>query len=200
MVKINKQEHKIPENNYYKSPTKKSQIIIGLSLRKNDYHIKRHYHKEYGFSKKWNTFTISRGGEIFQHYNPKFYSDYIGSKAIDKKSISIVLENMGALQINNDGEYINWLNEVCESYNVIEKRWMGQRYWECITNEQIESIIGLSKYLCDEFNIQKNVIEFHHYHKDLVKFNGIVLKSNYFEDSNNISPLINLNEIKNSLN
>ena len=69
MKRIDRQTHKVEDNNRYKSVTKKSQIIIALSLRKDDYHINRLKHKEFGNSKKWNTYSISRNGNVFEHFD-----------------------------------------------------------------------------------------------------------------------------------
>ena len=192
MKRIDRKTHKIGDGNRYKSVTEKSQIIISFSLRKDDYHIKRLKHKEYGNTKKWNTFSITREGEIFEHYDPKYYSDFSGAKNVDKKSISIVLENMGTLTKSDETLYINWINEVCLDSCVVEKKWLGQKYWEMFSEKQIESTMHLCKKLCKQFDIPTKIIDFPQYHKDIVKFNGVVLKSNYFEDCNNINPLFDL--------
>lgn len=196
---IEKELHKIAPKNRYKAITKKTQIVIGLSLRKDDYHINRLKHKDYGETKKWCTYSISRFGDVVEHYAPKFYSDYLGIKEADKQSISIVLENMGALVKTVDGHYINWLNEVCPVKRVEEKTWLGQRYWEKFSEEQIESTVELCATLCEEFSIQPNVIDFHYPHKDMLNFKGIVLKSNYFDDSNSINPLFDLTKFSDLL-
>lgn len=192
-MEIDKKKHRIDKDNRYGSVTKKTQIVLALSLRKENYHLKRLEHKDYGKSKNWNTYTITRGGEIFEHYDPKYYTDFLGIKQADKRSISIVLENMGSLLRDNEGNYINWLNEKCDSNNVIEKRWMGQKYWEDIYQELRESLKYLCEKLCNDFEIPNKTIEFHHYNKDTIKFNGIVYKSNYFEDSSNVNPLLTFN-------
>lgn len=189
---IDKESHKVGTKNRYKSITKKSQIVIGLSLRKEDYHINRLKNRDYGSTKRWCTYSVSRFGDVVQHYDPKFYSDYLGIKEVDKQSVSIVLENMGSLIKTPDGQYINWINEVCPIKQVEEKKWMGANYWEIFSDEQIESTVELCLKLCEELNIQTNLISFHYPHKDMLKFQGIVLKSNYFEDSNSINPLFDL--------
>lgn len=189
---IDKDLHKIGSDNRYKTITKKSQIVIALSLRKDDYHITRLRHKDYGESKKWCTYSVTRFGDVCEHYDPKFYSDYLGVKEVDKKSISIVLENMGSLVKTPDGKYINWVSEVCPVKRVEEKKWLGHQYWEKFSREQIESTVELCAVLCEAFNIEKNVIGFHYPHKEMSKFQGILLKSNYFDDSNSINPLFDL--------
>ena len=200
MKRIDRQKHKVDEKNRYKTITEKNQIIIALSLRKSDFHINRLSHKEYGNTKKWCTYSVNREGKVFEHYDPKYYSDFIGSKQIDKKSISIVLENMGSLVKDDDDHYISWLNEVCPNDRVIEKKWMSQKYWEIFDDEQLKGVVSLCKKLCKEFKIPKKIIEFHQHHKDTIKFEGIVLKSNYYEDSSSINPLFDIVKFSELLN
>lgn len=200
MMHIDKETFKINEINHYRTQTPKTQIVIGSSMRKSNYHIVRLQHKDFGKTKKWNTFTIARDGVIYQHYDPKFHSDFLNIKEGDKQSISIVLENMGYLIETPSGKYINWINEECESIFVTKKKWLGYTFWEKYSNEQIESCAMLCKKLCDEYGIPKVVIDFRNYHKDIVKFRGIVFRSNYYEDSNDVNPLIDivkLNELVN---
>lgn len=182
----------VEEKNHYKTQSVKIQIVIATSLRKNGYHITRLKHKEFGNTKKWNTYTITREGVIYQHYDDKFHSDFLGVKKGDKQSISIVLENMGYLFESPSGKFINWLNEACEKDDIIKKNWLGYHYWEKFTDEQIKSTVLLCKKLCKKHNIPLKTIEFHHYHKDIVKFKGIVFKSNYIEDSSDFNPHFNV--------
>jgi hypothetical protein len=199
MMHIDKDTYRIKKYNRYNTTPNKIQIIISFSLRKNNYHITHLQHKEYGRSKKWNTYSISRDGEIFEHYKPKYYTDYMGIKDVDKKSISIVVENMCSLLKNDNGDYINWLNELCPKDNVIEKKFFGSKYWELITEKQYDSVIVLCNYLCEQFNIPKKIIDFHYYNENVKNFKGIVFKSNYFENSTAIHPLFDIQKIKENI-
>ena len=196
MLEIDKKTRKIKTKNHYKSKPNKKQIVIAFSLRKNDYFYKRLTHKEYGESKKWNTYTISREGVIYEHYNPIYYTDFLNKKDWDKQSISIILENMGAL-LKKNNKHINWVNEVCDDENVVDYKWMGDRYWENIYSKQFYSTIELVNFLCDKFNIPKNIIEFHSYHDDSAKFKGVLFRSNYIEDSTDINPNFNIDKFNN---
>ena len=189
-IVIDNIEYAISENNRYKVNSVKTQIIVATSLRKKNYHITRLQHKELGNTKKWNTFTINREGKIFQHYDDIYHTDFLDIKVGDKQSISIVLENMGCL-FKVDDNYINWLNEECESNRVAEKKWLGYNYWEIFNDEQIKSLAELCNMLCEKHNIVKEVIGFQHYHKDIHKFKGIAFRCNYVEDSGDINPLFN---------
>lgn len=195
MMHIDKETYRIKEVNHYKNQTAKTQIVLATSLRKSNFHITRLLHKDFGNTKKWNTYTISRDGKVYQHYDDKFHSDFIGIKDGDKGSISIVLENMGSLFQTDNHKYINWLNEYCEEENVVEKEYLGYVFWERIPDKQIESLISLCLELCEKYNIPKTLIEFQHYHKDIPKFRGVVFKSNYFEDSGDINPLFEIDKL-----
>lgn len=193
-MQIDKTTYKIKEVNRYRTQIAKTQIVLATSLRKDNYHIKRLLHKDFGKTKKWNTYTISRDGVVYQHYDDKYHTDFLGVKEVDKQSISIVLENMGCLFQTSESKYINWLNEICDTNNVVEKNWLGYKYWENFNTIQIENTAKLCKILCDKHNIPKKCIDFHHYHKDTIKFKGIVFRSNHLEDSSDINPLFDINK------
>jgi N-acetyl-anhydromuramyl-L-alanine amidase AmpD len=199
MLRIDSDTYKTEEESHYKTQIAKTQIILATSLRKDGNHIIRLQNKDYHKTKKWNTYTVSRAGEIYQHFDPKYHSDFLGDKEADKKSISIVLENMGALFIAPNNKYINWLNEVCEPENIEQKEWRGYNYWEKFTDEQIENTALLCRRLCDDFVILRTCIEFHDYNKDTHKFRGIVFRSNYIEDSSDINPLFNISKFNEML-
>ena len=199
MMLIDKKTYAVKEHNRHKVKSAKTQIVIATSLRKNNYHITRLLHKDFGNTKNWSTYSINRNGGIFQHFDAKFHGNFLGIKEADKKSISIVLENMGCLFKTPSGKYINWLNEECNEENVINKKWLGYNYWEKFPKEQVEGLILLCREMCEKYNIPKVCIDFHHYHKDTLKFRGIVFRSNYIEDSSDINPLFNISEFNEML-
>ena len=189
---IDKKKYKISSKNRYNNKTAKTQIVIGTSLRKNHNQIIRLQNKDYGTTKSWSTYTIARDGTIYQHFDDKYYSDFIGIKDGDLHSISIVLENMGVLFETVSGEFINWINEVCDSENVVKKQWQGFNYWERFPNSQINSFLYLCDMLCVKYSIPKKIIEFNHFHKDISKFRGIVFKGNYIDESTDTTPLLEI--------
>ena len=189
----------VKEVNRYKTQIAKTQIVLASSLRKDSNHIIRLQNRDYHKTKTWNTYTVSRTGIIYEHYDPKFHSDFLGIKEADKKSISVVMENMGCLFVTKDDKYINWINEVCETVNVEERKYLGYGFWEKFTPEQIESTTHLCNMLCEEFNIPKQVIDFHHFNKDIVKYRGIAFRSNYVEDSSDVNPLFDIQRFNETL-
>ncbi len=196
---IDKVSHKVTAENRYKTKTLKTQIVLASSLRKSDNHITRLTHKDYGKTKTWNTYTVSREGEVFQHYDDKYHTDFLGIKIGDKQSISIVLENMGYLFETPEGKYVNWLNEVCDPKNVVKRKYVGYDFWEKIPDEQMECVVLLCREVCEKHNIPRVCIDFQHFHKDTSKFRGIVFRSNYNEDSGDFNPLFNISKFNEML-
>lgn len=189
-MRINKTKYPIKDENFTKKKTKKKQIIVGLSLRKGKNHITRLKHKEFGNTMSWNTFTITRDGKVYQHYNDDYYSNFLGDPIIDKSSISIILENMGSLNTVSDDIHVNWLNEVCDESNVIEKNWFGNNHWEEIPDKQLKSLVDLCGRLCNKHGIHKMFMEFQHHHEQTSRFKGVVFRGNYINDSGDMNPFL----------
>jgi hypothetical protein len=196
---IDTKTYEIPSINYRVVVSPKTQIVISNTLRVNNNHLIRLKHMEFGKTKKWSTYTISREGNIYQHYDPKYQSEFLEMKEADSKIISISLENMGALIKDNDGNYVNWINEICDENRIINKKYLLHEYWENYSNQQLVSLIWLCDNICDKFGIQKKFIEFIHYHKDINKFKGIAFKSNYFEVTNDCNPILDINTLSQML-
>ncbi len=189
VLSLDKDTYKIDSKNFHTSKTKKSQIIIGASLRKDSNHILHLQSKDFGHTKKWPTFTITREGKIYQHFDPQYYSDYMGTKDTDKKAISVVLENMGMLYFDmNKESFVNWINEDCDDKLIYEKIWKNSRYWESYTEDQYNSLAALCNYLSKEYDVLMDALGFNVYHEETDKFNGIVTRSNYDSDYCDVNP------------
>jgi N-acetyl-anhydromuramyl-L-alanine amidase AmpD len=199
-MEINSKTYKVKEVNRYKTKSVKTQIVLATSLRKKNHHITRLQHKDYGKTKRWNTYTISRDGTIYQHYDDKYHSDFLGVKEGDRKSISIVLENMGALFETEDNQFVNWLNECCDKELTVGHEWGGYTHWEAFTDAQMKSVAELCSKLCKTHNIPKKCFETHHHHKNISKFKGIVFRSNHIEDSSDTHPLFDIEKFSKMLN
>lgn len=186
---IDNTTYKASEDNYNKEIFPKKQIILAESLRKDHNHILRWNKKDFGKSKTWGTYSISREGDIYEHFNPKYYSDFMGNKEIDKKSISIVMENMGPLFFDYENDkHVNWCNEICPSENVFTKSWKDFSYWEKHNTIQITSLVKLCKQLCSEYKIEVDCVGFNFFTVEIASFEGIACRSNYSYDNNDPNP------------
>lgn len=186
---IDRKTYKIDAKNYYQTKTKKTQIILAGSLRKGSNRILRLKRKDFGLSKAWPTFTIRRDGKIFQHYDPIYTSEFMGNKDIDKKSISIVLENMGLLSFDFEAnKYLNWINEECDEILVHEKLWKTCRYWEAYTEEQYMASLNLCVYLCRKYGVKQDNIGHNSLLENATTFQGILSKSNFDSEHFDLNP------------
>ncbi len=201
ILTLDKDTYPIDQQNYHQVKSKKTQIIVGGSLRKGSNHIQHLKTKDMGTTKKWPTYSITREGVIHQHYDPSYYSEYMGVKEIDKKSISIVLENMGMLFYDANKEcFMNWINEECNDKLVYEKLWKNCRYWECYTNKQYDSLSLLCGQLCKEHDIILDSLGFNVYQEETDKFNGIVTRSNFDSDYTDLNPSFDFQKFLKKLN
>jgi hypothetical protein len=203
VLSLDKDTYALEAKNYHETKTKKTQILIGGSLRKESNHILHLKNKDFGLSKRWPTYTITRNGKIHQHFDPSFYSDYMNVKEIDKKSVSIVLENMGWVYYDANKEYfVNWIDEECNDKLIGEQPWKNYRYWEKYTSAQYTSLVSLCEYLTKELDIKMDAIGHNTFEteKDLATFQGIVTKSNYDSDYTDLNPLFDFNKFLKLLN
>lgn len=189
MINIDKKKYKIGEDNYIKKKTKKELIIIGDTCRSDSNHIIRMQQKDFGNSREWNTFTISRDGKIYQHYNPDYYSNYSGDSKIDKRSISILFENMNYLNVVDD-KYFNWINEECKDINNIYKKyWKSGYYWEKYTEEQYISFVDLLVDLFDKYkDIPNRIIPSNLYESESYTYKGVLSRSNISKEEVDVNP------------
>jgi len=196
-MKIDKKTYALKEDNYIQQEFKKRQIIVGSTGRKDMLHYGSWIYRHNGKYKKTSTFTIDKKGNIFQHYNPKYYSKFIG-KVQDKASISISMVNEGWLDLDSmHGRYIDWLGNIYnKDEEVVTKKWRNHLYWMSYTKEQIESLKFLVTYLTEEYNIPKNILNHNAYYEDVDLFDGIVYRSNYLEEVSDITPAFNIAELK----
>lgn len=178
---INNSTYKLPIDNYIPIVTNKKQIIIGNTFNKDMRHYVGWLKRFNGKSQKTASFTINKDGVIYNHFNPKFYSTFMGSKKINEESVIILLENEGWLlnDTKNSG-FINWLGDIYnQTDGIVEKRWRGYIYWASYSEKQIEALSILVKSLCNEFNIPLNVIEHNTKIDYPLSYSGILYKSNY---------------------
>jgi N-acetyl-anhydromuramyl-L-alanine amidase AmpD len=194
---IDDKTYQLPENNYYKKIYTKTQIVIGHNGRKDMRHYEGWVNRRNGVYKSTANFTIDKDGTIYKHFDPKYYSDFVGVDQ-DKGNISILLVNEGWLKndsINN--VYIDWLGHTySKSRSVLERTWRGHHFWMNYRNPQMKSLKELVTQLCEEHNIEKECIGHCVYNEDVDIFNGVAFRSNYDSDITDISPAFDMDILK----
>jgi hypothetical protein len=200
-IKINNKSYELSTDNFIDEVVKKNQIIIGNTFSENMNHVAGWKTRHGGKFKRTANYTIDIYGNIYEHFNPQFYSEFLGIRGIDEHIISILIENEGWLikDIQNN-EYINYVGNIYNRRDtIIEKRWRGQEYWAPYTNPQIESAVLLCKYLCTLFEIPTQVVAHNTKLDEVSEYNGVTYKSNFEKHFTDLSPAWNCGDFKNKL-
>jgi len=197
-MEIDKITYKLTTPNYYEKEFDKHQIVLGNSFNEKLNHFSGWEYRLGGNYTKTSTYTIDRKGKIYQHFNPTYYSDFIGEKRVDKKIISITLENQGWLlkDLLKD-RYIDWVGNIYKrKVKVIEKRWRGFLYWDPYTPSQIKSTSELINYLCKEYDIPTHCVGHNTHVSGIEIFEGITYRSNYYKEKTDLSPAWDFKKFK----
>ena len=201
MVKINNQTYKLGNNNYIKTRHSKTQIVIGNTFSENMNHFKGWESRNGGKFKRTTAYTIDIYGNIYQHYKPEFYSQYLDITGLDEHIITISIENEGWLvkDIVNH-EYINYVGNIYNRKDeIVEKRWRDQTYWAPYKEEQLTSAVKLCKYLCDTFGIPQQTVSHNTKFEGIYEFKGVTFKSNFDKHFSDLSPAWDYVDFKNKL-
>jgi|LakMenEpi03Aug12_release.lakeMendotaPanAssembly.Ray.scaffolds.fasta_scaffold05410_13 hypothetical protein len=196
---IDTETYKLTDSNYHKEVYDKTQIVIGHTFQKNMLHYVGWVYRLNGKNKKTATFTITKEGKVFQHYDPIYYSTFINNQQ-DRASISIVLENMGWFKKDSMVDrYVDWLGNSYRknSEEVLNKRWRNYVYWDRYTKEQMESLTDLLTKLCQKYDISKDFIGHNVFDENVDLFKGITFRSNYYQESTDVSPAFDMEILKN---
>lgn len=200
-MKIDNITYSLSKNNYIDKEFDKKQIVLGNTLIPDMKHVNGWKTRIGGNYTKTSAFTIDRKGNIYQHFDPKFYSDFIGDKLVDKKIISISLENQGWLlkDLLKD-RYVDWVGNIYKRrVKVTEKRWRGFSYWDPYTSKQYSAALELIEYLCNKFDIPKKIVGHNTQIENIDLYEGITYRSNYYKEKTDLSPAWDFNKIKNKL-
>lgn len=193
---IDTETYQLNKTNFYKKIYTKTQIVIGHTGRKDMRHFDAWLNRRNGQYKKTAAFSIDKDGVVYQHYDPKYYSDFIGVEQ-DKCNISIVLVNCGWLKLNEMNKYVDWLGHIySKSTKIVEKSWRDYRYWYPYTEEQYLSLKKLTDHLCQDFSIKNKIIDNNVYDEDVDLFKGITFRSNYDKELTDVSPAFEIEKIK----
>jgi hypothetical protein len=187
---IDDKTYELPVNNYFNEQTIKKQIIMTHSSSRDMRHFIKWKNRLNGNYKKTAAFTIDVVGNIYQHYDPIYFSELFGNLEQDKKNIIILLENEGWLtQDIEKNQFIDWGGYI---YNrpetVFERKWRGYTYWAPYSTAQFDSALFLVNKLCDEFYIPKKAIPHNTKIDNIDGFEGVLYKSNFEKHYTDLSP------------
>lgn len=177
------------EKNYYSSEHDKKQIVIGNTFNTKMDHFIGWQNRLMGNYKKVANFTIDTEGKIYQHFDPKYYSDFLPNSIYNKQIISVVLVNQGWLEYDiKEKKYFNSLGNYHQGESVTERRWRNHTFWDNYTDSQTESLVDLTKYLLEKYKITKNILGHNTYIREIYNFEGITYRSNWIKDCTDLSP------------
>lgn len=187
---IDNKTYTLSEMNFFNEQTIKKQIVIAHSSLNGMGHIIKWKNRLNGWYKKTAPFTIDLAGNIYQHFDPIYFSEVFGNLEQDKQRILILLENEGWLTKNDEKkQFLNWCGHIYNRPNeVIERKWRGYTYWAPYSDAQIESTRELVSKLCDEFYIKKEVIAHNTKVDNLDGIEGVLYRSNFEKHYTDLSP------------
>jgi N-acetyl-anhydromuramyl-L-alanine amidase AmpD len=170
-----------------KNKNKKQIILCHTSRDVEEYltSLKFRYDESYD---KIPNFVISQKGDVLQLLPETGYSNFFFDENINHNSIIISLENLGWLEKKPlSNQYINWNGGIYigEPY---EKKWRDYFFWNPYTEIQIENTLMLCEKLCIEMNIPKKFSGHNTKIDGIIKFDGIVSKSNYDSRFTDLNP------------
>ena len=192
--------YKLTTDNYYNSGYIKKQIIIGNTYSNDLSYIERWLTRNNGKYKATAPYSILKDGTILKHYEPEHHSDFVGISEIDRYAIPITLQNTGWVIKDSENDcYIDWLGDIYkEDINIKNIRWRNHAYWEEYTDEQIESLVKLCKFLCLRFDIPLKAME-HNTKTDVDFFEGITYKSNFSKYFCDVNPTFDFLKFRNNI-
>jgi N-acetyl-anhydromuramyl-L-alanine amidase AmpD len=182
-------------NSVGRNKRKKQIVLTHTSRNVTDYisSLKYRYNGKYD---RIPHFIIQKDGRVFQMIDPSLYSNILDSEQQNKHSIVICLENLGWLKKNPlNPSYVNWIGDIYKE-GIYERKWRGHFFWEPYTNEQMESLVELSLYLCEMFSIPASCIGHNVKLDGIEKFEGIVTRSNFTTDNTDLSPAFDFDYFK----
>jgi N-acetyl-anhydromuramyl-L-alanine amidase AmpD len=86
-------------------------------------------------------------------------------------------------------------------YEDLKEKWRGFRYFDKYDEKQLQSVFELVKYLCEAFNIPKNIVPHTHFDMNLANsFKGILAHSNVREEKSDTHKLFPWNDLSKFIN
>lgn len=178
--------------NIVRRRSKKKQILLYDTQRRSEDFLMKLKYRNNGKYKDIPHYLIDKSGVIHNFFDEKYSSITFNDPRIDKVQIKIALENLGWLNKNTiTGVLYNWINDPYRLEPHI-KKWRGYFFWDKYTEEQYKSLTELCLMICEKHRIPYVSAPDQVVYKDVIKFNGIVCKSNFDDIYSDINPSFDL--------
>lgn len=179
--------------NVVKKKSKKTQIFLyDTQRRSDDFMMKLKYRQ----NEKYDNiphYIITKQGKVIKLFDTNYSSKTFGTPAVDKMMVKIAIENLGWLNKNTiTGVLYNWIGDPYRAEPYI-KKWRNYYFWDPYTEDQLNSLVELSKEICKNHNIPYQTVPSQGYLSNAIKFTGIVCKSNFLNIYTDINPSFNFN-------
>jgi len=199
-MKINNEHYFDDKDHVTKTKAKKKQIVLtNTDCTFNEYltKIKTRYNGKYT---RVPCFSISKEGDVYQHYPVNSYNELMSEYGMEKNVIVVAIENHGWLKKDMlTGELVNWKGSHYEG-DLVEKPWRGKKIWSTYNDIQYTKLAELIDYLCLKHGIEKDfvgtntIIDKPNYHR------GILNRSNYSKNYYDLSPAFNFKKLSELIN
>lgn len=177
--------------NISKRKSKKTQIFLYDTGRRTEDFINKIRYRKNGNYDEIPHFIITKLGTIYQIFDIDHYSNTFNEPKIDRQFIKIAVENLGWLSKNTiTGFMNNWIGDPYRS-EPFARNWRNYYFWDRYSETQMESVSNLCKHLCESKGIPFQVVPSQGYLENVLKFGGIVCKSNFSNIYTDINPSFN---------
>jgi N-acetyl-anhydromuramyl-L-alanine amidase AmpD len=178
--------------NISRRKSKKTQIFLYDTQRRVDDFIMKIKYRNNGKYKDIPHYIITKQGKVIEIFDTHFCSSTFDVKW-DRNQVKIALENLGWLHKNTiTGVLYNWIGDPYRGEPYI-KKWRNYYFWDPYTEEQLRALVEISKNICKKHSIPYQTVPSQGYLSDVIKFTGIVCKSNFLNIYTDINPSFNFN-------
>jgi hypothetical protein len=177
--------------NITKRKTKKTQILLYDTGRRADDFINKLKYRNNGKYSEIPHFVVTKLGTVYQLYDTNYYSNTFEEPKVDKQFIKIAIENLGWLSKNTITGFLNnWIGDPYRSEPFV-RTWRNYYFWDKYNDGQLESVANLCDHLCELHDIPKQMVQSQGYLENVIKFHGVVCKSNFSNIYTDINPSFN---------
>jgi len=178
--------------NISRRKSKKTQIFLYDTQRRVDDFIMKIKYRNNGKYKDIPHYIITKQGKVIEIFDTHFCSSTFDVKW-DRNQVKIALENLGWLHKNTiTGVLYNWIGDPYRGEPYI-KKWRNYYFWDPYTEDQLRALVEISKNICKKHSIPYQTVPSQGYLSDVIKFTGIVCKSNFLNIYTDINPSFNFN-------